>query len=159
MIVVLSSSVPCFVDTRQIGQGDVMADGTRAGRDNGRDTSASEFRDQIGALRGTAESDDGLLKAVVGPNGLEDLIIESRAMRMASQDLAAALVEVVRNAESDIRRRRAEILSELGVDGGMPDMAETLSSLELLQSKLTASQGDVRQIFEEFQRQVRPQQR
>jgi DNA-binding protein YbaB len=63
---------------------------------------------------GTAWSDDGLVKAVVGPRGqLLELELDPRLFRKPDSKLVAAvIVATVRNAVDEVSRRQQEILDE-----------------------------------------------
>jgi DNA-binding protein YbaB len=119
----------------------------------------SGTHERLGSLAGSAESDDGLLGAQISTAGLQNITIDPRAMRMPSEDLAEAVVAVVKRAEADLDRQRRELMAELGVGDAIPDLSESMASLERLRSRLDQGQSDVRAVFEEFQRQMGPQSR
>lgn len=85
-------------------------------------------REQLATLVGTGTAADGKVKVTwAAATGLDQLHIEPRAMRMASEDLAAALKQAITDAMNDLRRKTAETLQqEAGVspNGGAKRMEE-----------------------------------
>jgi hypothetical protein len=114
---------------------------------------AASARQQVADVTGSAESDDGLLRAAVDAGGLCELDIDPRAMRLPSVDLAAAVVAVSRRAEADLGHRRAERLRDLGVHTPPVDLDESLARLQQLRSLVESGHGDMRAVFERFQRE------
>jgi hypothetical protein len=75
-------------------------------------------------------------------------------MRMASVDLAAAIVDLSRQAREDLDRRRRERAAELGIAPGGVDLDESLARLEQLRSAVADSHGDLRRAYERFRAQT-----
>lgn len=86
-----------------------MLDDLRASMQNMRKTQERVFE-----VRGTAWSDDRLIKAVVGPRGqLIELDIDPRIYRRPnSKALSASIVATVRQAADDAMRKSQEIMDE-----------------------------------------------
>jgi hypothetical protein len=116
----------------------------------GQAAGAASARKEIAGLTGSAESQNGLLRAVADGGGLRELVIDPRAMRMPSVDLAAEIVALAREAGQDLTRRRDERLRELGVDRAPVDLDESLERLHELRSMVEAGHGDMRAVFERF---------
>jgi hypothetical protein len=115
---------------------------------------AAAARWQLAEVVGEAATEDGLLQAKVGAAGLRDLVIAPRAMRMPSTDLAAAIVELARQAREDLDQRRQELAAELGVARGGVDLDESLARLEQLRALVADSHGDMRRVYERFREQA-----
>lgn len=112
-------------------------------------------RRQLAEVTGEAESPDGTVRAFVGVFGLQDLVLDPKAMRKPSQDLAQLIVQVTRQAGEDLARRRAEQAAELGVAGERPDLEQMLTDLARLRSTMAEGHGDARRVFERFRDQTR----
>lgn len=112
-------------------------------------------RRQLAEVTGSAESADGTVRAVVGGYGLQELVLDPKAMRKPSQDLAQLIVQVTQQAGEDLARRRAEQAAELGVDRARPDLEQMLTDLARLRSTMAEGQGDARRVFERFRDQTR----
>jgi DNA-binding protein YbaB len=73
-----------------------------------------EMGAQLSEVRGEAESADGKVRVVVRQGGmLESLVLDPRVMRMASEDLAAAIVEAVAAATEDAVAKAAELMESV----------------------------------------------
>jgi hypothetical protein len=119
-----------------------------------RATKAAEARRRLAEVVGTAATDNSQVRVTVGAEGLQELVIEPRAMRMASTDLAATIVELTRQAREDLGRRRDELAAELGVPRGGVDLDESLARLEQLRELVAGGHGDLRAAFERFREQA-----
>lgn len=115
---------------------------------------AAAARDQLNDIAGEATTDDGLIRAAVGAQGLQDLRLDPRAMRMPSEDLAKAIVAVAAAARDDLFVRRAERARELGLPTQPPSLDDSLAQLATLKGLVDESQGDARRVFERFQQQT-----
>lgn len=115
---------------------------------------AGALHRRLSDVEGSAATDDGLVRAAVGAGGLRELVIEPRAMRMASADLAGAVLDVVQRARAEFDRRRAELADELGVQRPDVDLDQSLAQLEQLRAMVAGSHGDLRGAFERFRRQA-----
>lgn len=103
---------------------------------------------------GEAEAAGGLVRAVVGGDGLlAGVRLDARAMRFASQDLAEHIVSAVRAAQQD-RLRRVGDPPEPSEEGA--DMEEFLRRLDAMEEqaahdfgRLTASLDEtLRRLYE-----------
>lgn len=112
-------------------------------------------RRRLAEVTGAAESPDGTVRAVVGGFGLQELVLDPKAMRKPSQDLAQLIVQVTQQAAEDLAQRRAEQAAELGVPGERPDLEQMLTDLARLRSTMAEGQGDARRVFERFRDQTR----
>lgn len=115
---------------------------------------AAEARRRLAEVVGAAATDNGQVRVTVGGEGLQELVIEPRAMRMASSDLAATIVELTRQAREDLGRQRDELAAELGVQGGGVDLDESLARLQQLRELVAGGHGDLRAVFERFRQQA-----
>jgi DNA-binding protein YbaB len=81
----------------------------------------SEARERMAGLIGRAESADGRITvASTAEDSLAELRIDPRAMRMGSEELAAAIREVARLARQDLDRQAKEITDEVYGDDQNP---------------------------------------
>jgi DNA-binding protein YbaB len=82
---------------------------------------AGEARERMTGLTGRAESTDGRIKvASTAEDPLAELQIDPRAMRMGSEELAAAIRRVARLARQDLDRQAQEITDEVYGDDQNP---------------------------------------
>ena len=74
---------------------------------------AAELQQRLGDLVGRAESEDGRVRAAFSPTaGLPELVIDPRAMRLGSEELAEVIMAVVAEAVRDLDRQRLEAAQE-----------------------------------------------
>jgi DNA-binding protein YbaB len=74
-------------------------------------------RDAVAAMVGEGTAADGLVTVRTGAGGvLQDIELDPRAMRMASQDLRDAILEAARNAAANYQEALADILPTAPVD-------------------------------------------
>jgi DNA-binding protein YbaB len=74
-------------------------------------------RDSVAAIVGEGTSADGLITVRTGPGGMmQDLDIDPKAMRMASQDLRDAILEAARNAAASYQEAVAEVVPAASMD-------------------------------------------
>jgi len=74
-------------------------------------------RDAVAALVGEGTAADGLVTVRTGAGGaLQDLELDPRAMRMASQDLRDAILEASRNAAASYQEALSDIVPTMPVD-------------------------------------------
>lgn len=70
-------------------------------------------RERIAGLAGTGSAADGRVRVTwAAGTGLEQLRIDPRAMRLSSDDLAAAVKSALVAAMADLRRQTAEVLRD-----------------------------------------------
>lgn len=108
-------------------------------------------RERIAALSGTGSAADGRVSATwAAGTGLDQLHIDPRAMRMSSDDLAAAVKLAVVSAISDLRRQTTEVLQE--ETGVPPDGA--ISRIADLRESFTSEMGEIAARIDEARRQM-----
>jgi DNA-binding protein YbaB len=70
-------------------------------------------RERLASLTGTGTAADGKIKVTwASATGLDQLHLEPRAMRMASEELSAAIKQAIADAIADLRRQTAEVLQQ-----------------------------------------------
>lgn len=85
-----------------------------------------DIRTAITALEGSATSEDERITVTVGPSGaLKSLVLDPRAMRMQSHELAEAIVETAKLAADDVQKGLSAQLTELTGD---EDEADAMAS-------------------------------
>ncbi|MCL2585166.1 MAG: YbaB/EbfC family nucleoid-associated protein [Streptosporangiales bacterium] len=77
-------------------------------------------QERIAALAGVGTAADDKVRVTwAAATGLDQLHLDPRAMRMPSQELAAAIKQAITAAMTDLRRKTAEVMKEeAGVDAG-----------------------------------------
>jgi hypothetical protein len=111
-----------------------------------------ELRERLGDVLGRAATDDGYIAAACDGTGLRELTLEPRAMRLPSEDLAAAIVTVSRSAREDYDRQRRELLAETGAVPEV-DLEQSRAQLAELQESFRSGTGDLQTLFERFRTQ------
>ncbi|MGW5358908.1 YbaB/EbfC family nucleoid-associated protein [Actinopolymorpha pittospori] len=109
---------------------------------------------KMAELRGLGEAADGKVRVEVQAGGVvQSLEIDPRAMRMASADLSAAVLEAIQLATEDAGAKLAEIL-ETAMPGagaglaGLTDPSQAAEGADALQSNIDG-------IIESLQRSLR----
>jgi DNA-binding protein YbaB len=109
-------------------------------------------RERLASLVGTGAAADGRVRVTwAAATGLDQLQLDPRAMRMASQDLSAAIKSAITDAMADLRRQTAEVLrTETGASAGgsvakIEEMQETFTSQ---MDEITARIDDARRRME-----------
>jgi len=75
---------------------------------------SAALQESMKAIEGHAQSRDGYISVTYTASaGLQELELNPRAMRMASQDLAAAIKETVREAMNDMQQKMTAAMSEV----------------------------------------------
>jgi DNA-binding protein YbaB len=78
----------------------------------------------VAALEGTGEAADGVVRVTVGATGaLKDVVLDPKAMRLPSMDLAAAILEAARAAQASIGEQVREIYRDRAESGGFDPAA------------------------------------
>ncbi|GAA3812108.1 hypothetical protein GCM10022226_35950 [Sphaerisporangium flaviroseum] len=72
-----------------------------------------ELQERTSALVGEAQDKDGLVTVEYAGDGLRDLRLNPRAMRLASADLADLIKSVAREAAKDLERQTTELMGEV----------------------------------------------
>lgn len=108
---------------------------------------------QLAAVRGSAESADGRIRAEVMPGGLlQSLELDPRARRMDSEALAQAIVAVVRAASEDATSKSSELMESVlpGAGAsivGMADPDAVATSRARSEATITEIMDSLRQGF------------
>jgi DNA-binding protein YbaB len=93
----------------------------------------AELRPTLAGLTGRAEAADGHVVVEWTATGLSDLRLDPRAMRLPSQDLAAAITSAVRAAVTDLREQTRSALAQAGIGAGSaPSSEDTRAALAAL---------------------------
>jgi DNA-binding protein YbaB len=99
----------------------------------------NEARERMAGLTGRAETADGRIKvASTSEDPLAELEIDPRAMRMGSEELAAAIRQVSRLAREDLDRQANDISAELYGEDDNP--MDALRNRDELKKNLTDMQ-------------------
>ncbi|MCP2335985.1 YbaB/EbfC family nucleoid-associated protein [Actinomadura rupiterrae] len=78
----------------------------------------AEMREQVAAMRSTAQSADGNVTVTVAPGGaITDINLSERAMRQSAQQLSATLMSTIAAASADVSRRMAAAVAPLAPAG------------------------------------------
>lgn len=102
-----------------------------------------ELSERTAALVGTGQAADGRVTVTwTSADGLSDVSIDPRAMRMASADLADAFAAAVRDALADLRRQVREVMTDVfGSSAGGPE--ESRGKLHQAQEAFSRRMNDV----------------
>lgn len=111
-------------------------------------------RERLDEIVGSAESEDGLVRATATDAKVLTLSLDPRAMRKASEDLGAEILEVVNAARDDHDAQRQEVLGELDLGGPSVDMATAMSTMREMGEALQRGTSDIQALVERFQRQA-----
>jgi len=130
-----------------------------AARERARRT--EELRAQLPSMVGTGQSDDGLLtvrcKAL---EGVVEIAIDPRAMRLDSRALGERLVEVVNAAKRDLdqqtRRAAAEAVGASVDPDALPDPAAIHERIQAASAALKDVSGDATALVKNLQQRLRP---
>ncbi|GAA4628814.1 hypothetical protein GCM10023196_046760 [Actinoallomurus vinaceus] len=96
---------------------------------------ARKLKEAVTGLRGTAESPDGRVKVeCTADDPLATLLIDPRAMRLGSQELAEVIATVALHARQDLERRTNEVTTEIY---GGADPLELFKAREAMTEALT----------------------
>lgn len=118
-------------------------------------------REQTAELIGQGEAADGLVRVgCTARDPLAELTIHPRAMRLPSEDLAAAIRQAAALAATDLRGRTAEITRSLVDEDDDPagivgDPAAAQARLDQLTELATGSAADISAVVERFTAQFR----
>jgi hypothetical protein len=114
-----------------------------------------ERRDRVRDLVGRAESDDGNVAATyTAADGVQQLVLNPRAMRLAAEDLAAEIVRVTGRARHDLDRQRAEVAAESGPAPAPPDLEQSEARLAELRAALSGGAADVQAVVDRWRSQT-----
>ena len=90
----------------------------------------TDFSANITAIRSQGEASDGLVRLTIDGTGeITELVIDPKAMRMASEDLAAAVQAAHRDARvgarTAVQREAAQVTQDLG---GLSSLLESVGA-------------------------------
>ena len=122
---------------------------------------AEELRQRLPSLVGTGQSEDGLLTVrCQALEGVTEIVIDPRAMRLDARTLAERLVTVVNAARRDLdRQTRATAAEALGgsIDpGALPDPEAIRERIQAASTALKDVSGDATALISDLQRRLRP---
>jgi DNA-binding protein YbaB len=93
---------------------------------------AQENAAVVAALEGIGEAADGVVKVTVGPTGaLKDVVLEPKAMRLPSMDLAAAIVTAARAGQESIANQVREIYRDREQAGAIDPAAAVQGQVDV----------------------------
>jgi len=93
---------------------------------------AQENAAVVAALEGVGEAADGVVKVTVGPTGaLKDVVLEPKAMRLPSMDLAAAIVTAARAGQESIANQVREIYRDREQAGAIDPAAAVQGQVDV----------------------------
>lgn len=114
----------------------------------------SELQERLSSLVGTAESEDGRVRAETdNAKGLRKLTIDPRAMRMASEELAEVITAVVADAMADLRRKSREEAQDV-MGGGKFDPQAAREQVKEVFASFERTAVDARSEMERLQRRL-----
>jgi DNA-binding protein YbaB len=96
---------------------------------------SAEFNERLSGLAGRAETQDGRVRLAFSPEqGLPELHIDPRAMRMGSEELAETIQRLTLEAVADLERQKQEAAREIyGDDSEAVTTPDAEKMKELLQ--------------------------
>ncbi|MFI5841167.1 YbaB/EbfC family nucleoid-associated protein [Catenuloplanes sp. NPDC051500] len=104
---------------------------------------------RLGELRAGGSAANGLVRAEVdGVGRVVDVHLDARAMRLASQELAEAVVAALREAQAAARERGAEMVA-------MPDREEQLAASVRAVEQVDRRMHEIVSILDEVARRAR----
>jgi DNA-binding protein YbaB len=108
-------------------------------------------RERLADLVGTGIAADGHVRVTwAAATGLDQLHLDPRAMRMPSQDLAAAIKRAVSDAMADLRRQTAEVLrAETGASAG-----SSVAKIEEMREAFDSQMDDITMRIEDARRRM-----
>lgn len=93
----------------------------------------------LAGLVGSAETADGHVRAECGLQGLSDLVINPRAMKLMAEDLATAIKQAIAEATGDYRERSLTAMRDAGL---MPSAEEQQRDLDRATRQLGTAQRE-----------------
>ncbi|MGW0801883.1 YbaB/EbfC family DNA-binding protein [Nonomuraea sp. NPDC002799] len=103
-----------------------------------------EFQANIGSVVGRAEDENGFVIVEYGQEGVRELQVHPKAMRLSSGELADLIKIVLQEATADFQRRLSE---EAGGLFGADNPMKTLSDPEAATAKLKGAESLYDQAF------------
>ncbi|MGW0231537.1 YbaB/EbfC family nucleoid-associated protein [Actinopolymorpha singaporensis] len=116
---------------------------------------AQEMERRIAELTGSATSDDERITVTyTEANGIESIQLDPRVMRMASEDLAAALVQVANAARADMREQMQRVVDETIGEEGQPDLAELAANAAQMEAAMNEFMRDTMTMESDLQNAI-----
>ena len=120
---------------------------------------SAALQETMKTIEGHAKSNDGYVSVTyTASDGLRDLEINPRAMRMASQDLAAAIKETIREAMNDMQEKMSAAMSDVFGKLNPMDMVnnpeQVTNQAKLMEESLNKSAKDALAGLEEIRRNL-----
>lgn len=127
----------------------------------GRMAQVEDMQRRMAEIVGTAVSEDERISVAFSEaNGLQKLALDPRAMRLASEDLAAEIIRLVNVARTDAQEQTQQLVAEM-IGGGAPDPQQLLEQMPAFEESMaeilrdTEQMGiDITDIVERMQRQI-----
>lgn len=121
---------------------------------------AAELQRRLAGLVGHAESADGRVSLTFSPaEGLPELRLDPRVLRLGSEGLAETIQAVVRKAVQDLDQQKQQIAKEiLGSDfdpaEATPDPAAMASALDGVAEAVESAGDDLTKMVEQLRRRL-----
>ncbi|REE96571.1 YbaB/EbfC family nucleoid-associated protein [Thermomonospora umbrina] len=116
-----------------------------------------EMQERLQELVGRAEGAEGRVRAEVSyGTGLSELVIDPRAMRISSGELAETIKAVIAAASADLQRQQNELMGELyGAElQQMTDPETAMAKAEQAKASYDKTMADVMGQLERMQRRM-----
>jgi DNA-binding protein YbaB len=129
---------------------------TRAGRE--RIAAVAQFRERIGELVGRGETVEGKVAVeATTTSPLNSLHIDPRAMRLSSEELAAAIQDAFTAANDNLREQSRRLMDEVGLTAqtSQAHMDEMRATVEQAQRDLNESVRGAAQRLDDIARRRR----
>ncbi|GAA2760135.1 YbaB/EbfC family nucleoid-associated protein [Actinopolymorpha rutila] len=116
---------------------------------------AQEMERRIAEVSGSATSEDERITVTyTEENGIESIQLDPRAMRMASEDFAAVLVQVANAARADMRDQMQRVVDETIGEEGQPDLAELATNAAQMEAAMNEFMRDTMTMESDLQNAI-----
>ncbi|TDB84808.1 hypothetical protein E1264_23360 [Actinomadura sp. KC216] len=120
---------------------------------------SAELNERLSGLVGHAETQDGRLRLAFSPEqGLPELHIDPRAMRMGSEELAETIQRLTREAVADLERQKQEAARDVYGDdqeaATPPDAEKLKQSLRDMNDIFSGLSKDATGLMDEARRRL-----
>ncbi|MEU7896857.1 YbaB/EbfC family nucleoid-associated protein [Nonomuraea sp. NPDC049152] len=89
-----------------------------------------EMQQSLSTLVGRASDEDGLVSVEYASEGMRDLTLHPKAMRLSSGELAELIKTVFQEASADLQRQASELMAEVfGEDNPMRNFTDPEASM------------------------------
>ncbi|SDQ42905.1 YbaB/EbfC family nucleoid-associated protein [Thermostaphylospora chromogena] len=106
---------------------------------------AEEMQKKLDTIVGWAQDEDNLVTVEYTSQGLRELQIHPKAMRMSSGELAELIKEVIQEAVDDLQQRMSEVMSE--VFGEEDNPMRLVQNPDLAMEKIKESEEAYNRVF------------